>query len=406
MKKRLFDLMNQRRAQVTAMENAIGSNDTAAFDAAQTALSDLNGQIERVQAAITEAERFGGAGVPASGAPENSGGSLGALAAPAASQEEPRASREYARAFCSAIRAQAQGNTQAFSSALEVITNAMTESGGAPVGSDGGFLVPEDVDTQIRELRRALNPLSALFTVEPVTAPKGYRVLDEHPTAGFTKIAEMEDIPADDQPKFTRISYAVEDYGLYVPVSNDLLNDNDAGLMAYLSRWFAKKGVLTENNLLKGLLSTLVAADLAAGKEIGGIKQVLNVGLDPDISVSASIITNQDAFNVLDQLTDDKQRPLLQPDPVSVTQMRLFGRPVKVVSNAVLPTAEGKAPIYIGDFKQFGVLFTRQPLEVDSTSVGGNAWRSNSTEVRGIMRLDAKEYDKNAAKAVTVAVTV
>ncbi|MNO10239.1 hypothetical protein D3C81_2339740 [compost metagenome] len=45
----------------------------------------------------------------------------------------------------------------------------------------------------------------------------------------------------------------------------------------------------------------------------------------------------------------------------------------------------------------FGTLFQGKTLEVASTNIGGNAWVTDSTEVRGIMRLDAQKMDSAAA---------
>ncbi len=202
----------------------------------------------------------------------------------------------------------------------------------------------------------------------------------------------------DDQPAFTRISYAIEDYALIVPVSNDLMNDNTAGLMAYLSRWMGKKSVLTENINLLSLLGTLEGTALTSGKEIAGIKTALNTGLDPAISQTAALLTNQSGFNVLDLLTDSNGRPLLMPDPTKPTQMLLRGRPIVMLSDTYLPNDETNgAPLYIGDFSQFGTLFRAATMAVASTNVGGNSWNTNSTEVRAITRLDEMQTDSAAA---------
>lgn len=394
MKKKLYALQQRRQGLVAALEAAIG---TDGFEAAQAAVAAVNTEIDQLQAVITETERHG---------TPNPQGGIGAQYSAGNGEEDTEdtedlqavlSSREYTRAFCSAICAQAQGNTAALDIAVGNMRAALTQSGGATPGEDGGFLVPVDLQTAINEQRRALHPLSELFTVEEVTAPTGYRVMDKHPTSGFTKISEMDNIPLDDQPKFTRIKYEVEAYSLIVPTSNELVSDNTAGLMAYLSRWFAKKGVNTENSLLISQINMLTPSAIPAGNEIGGIKAILNKLLDPAISLTSVILTNQDGFDKLDQLVDSNGRPLLQPDPTNATQYRFAGRNVHAVSNSMLASTGATAPIIIGDLKQFATLFRRQPLQVESTNVGGNAWRTNSTEIRGIMRLDAKTFDIEAA---------
>ena len=190
---------------------------------------------------------------------------------------------------------------------------AMTEG----VEADGGLLVPQDIQTRINELRRSLMPLSDLFAVENVSFLSGSRVVDTAPNKGFTKIDEMAEIPQDDKPAFRKIAYKVEDYALILPVSNDLLRDTDEALLAYISRWLAKKQIITENNLLVTKLAALDESATAAttANVVETLKKALNVTLDPAISATAHFVTNQDGFNALDQLVDGNKRPLLQPDP-------------------------------------------------------------------------------------------
>jgi HK97 family phage major capsid protein len=77
-----------------------------------------------------------------------------------------------------------------------------------------------------------------------------------------------------------------------------------------------------------------------------------------------------------------------------------------LVSDAQLPnrviTTTGATkgtyyPVYVGDYKVFATLFRGKNLEVASTNIGGNAWATDSTEVRGIMRIDVKKLDTAAA---------
>jgi HK97 family phage major capsid protein len=106
-------------------------------------------------------------------------------------------------------------------------------------------------------------------------------------------------------------------------------------------------------------------------------------------------------------LKDGQQRPLLQPDPTNATLYRVLGREVRVLSDAQLPNATGTAttaPIYIGDGTQYACLFTKEGFEFVSTDVGGNAFRTDSTEVRGLIRLGVSKFDTDAMVLRTIAV--
>lgn len=308
-------------------------------------------------------------------------------------------SREYARAFANAIqhgynRKNARGREDA-----KILFDALTETGGSPAGSDGGFLVPEDIQQQILEKLRAFQPLSDVFGVETVSAPTGWRVVDTAPTKGLVAVDEMGQIDDDDdQPVFSKVTYSCTKKALILPVSNELATDNVANLFGYLSGWFAKKLVITENGLLITALKTLAATSINSDP-LKGIKTALNKSLDPAISALAMLIMNQTAFDVLDGLTDGQDRPLLQPNPTDETAYRIKGRNVMVVSDAQMANISGSpntADIYIGAPAQFATLFRCGNFELASTDIGGSAWRTDSTELRGIVRNGVTKFDADA----------
>ena len=360
----------------------------------RTALNDMQQRMAALQAAY-DVEKSAAAASLQPAAPS----------APARTRSEILKSNEYAHAFAWALRNGVNPrNGHNFADRTKILYDALTESGGNPVGADGGFLVPEDIDHQIRELE--LNPLAPLFGSETVTAPTGWRVVDTAPTTGFTAVNEMATVPSDDQPVFQKISYVLTKYGLILPVSNELASDEVANLFAYISRWFAKKDVILENGLLLGALDDLTATALSATDPIADLKKALNVDLDLAISLSAMVLTNQSGFNALDQLLDANDRPLLQPDPTNATVRRIFGRPVQVVSDAQLApdTTNNTADIYIGDGHEFATLFTRQGLEIVSTDIGGAAFTTDSIQVRGITRKGVSKFDTAAMVRRTIGI--
>ena len=393
----LQEIMNQittlggqiRQANAKLAQDANNSAVSVAdLEKQQEAIADMNKRMAALQASYNALKDGQQAGLtPVPGAEAQPKGLKAMLA-----------SNEYARAFVFALkhgitRKNGMGNEN-----VKILFDALTETGNS--GADGGFLVPEDIDNSIRELRRELNPLAPLFNEESVTTLSGWRVMDTAPTSAMPSIDEMGTVANNsDQPAFSKVTYTLGKYGLRIPISNELLNDEAAGLMAYLSRWFAKKLVLTENSLLITALKTLTASALTSGsiEADGAIKTILNKTLDPAISLSAVILTNQSGFDALDQLVDEMGRGLLQPDPTNATLYKMFGRRVVSVSDAQLPNTSSKPEFFIGDFKEFATLFRRDGFEVASTDVGGNAWATDSTEVRGIARLAVSKFDTSAA---------
>lgn len=277
------------------------------------------------------------------------------------------------------------------------VRNAANMNEGA--GEAGGFIVPTDEQTKINELKRALNPLSALVRVENVNTMSGTRVLEKaSDMTPFASVAELAAIGEIDGPKFTQVKYAIKKFAGILPISEELLADSDQNLLAYVNGWLAKKSVATENAQILAVLKTLTKAPLT---NLDGIKDILNATLDPTISLMSSVLTNQDGFNFLDKQKDTDGRYLLQPNPLDSTQKLLFGKPVTVVSNKVLPTdtsvaSAKKAPVIIGSFTDAVVLFDRQATTLTGTSVGGDAWKRDSYDVKAVARIDVQKFDDKA----------
>lgn len=275
-----------------------------------------------------------------------------------------------------------------------------TDSTNNPLAGNVGLIVPQDIQTRINEIMRQLNDLSQYVSVEEVNTLSGSRVLEaDNVMTPFQVVAEYGQIPEMDNPQFTPIQYQLVKRAGYLPLTNELLADSDQNIINYVSNWIARKVVVTKNTLITGLLQGLQPVQLA---NFDDIKKVLNVDLDPAISLNSIIITNQDGYHWMDTQVDDNGRYLLQDDITQPGRKIFKGRPVVVVSNRYLPTTPGTpgtpdvAPIFIGNGKQFAVLFTRGVYELASTTEGGDAWRRDTTELRVITRDDLVEWDTEA----------
>lgn len=298
---------------------------------------------------------------------------------------EPNARHE--QAFYNALRGTASAQD------MEIL-EARNLSSSVP--DDGGLLIPVDQQTQIIELRRAYAPLRDLVTVETVSTLTGSRVLEkdaEH--TAFEKFTETDVVPTTTAPQFTPVQYKVEAYGGILPVPRTLLNDQTANLRGYLNRWLAKKSVATENALIINILNLFPKTPIST---IDEVKDIMDVTLDPAISLLSKVVTNQDGFNYLNKLKDSQGNYLLEKDPKNSTKKMLNGKEIVVLSNKVLPstgTTEKKAPLIIGSLKEGIVLFDRETIEL-KTSQEGDAFKNNRVDIRAILRLDVKKFDSSA----------
>ena len=268
--------------------------------------------------------------------------------------------------------------------------------------ADGGYTVPEDIQTRINTYRDAKASLISIVDVENVTTNKGQRTFKKRAQqTGFSKVSEGGKIGAGATPQFERISYEIEKYAGYFPVTSELLADSDANITNVLIQWIGDESRVTRNKMILGVLDT---KDKTAIKGIDDIKKALNVTLGQAFKPTSSIITNDDGLQWLDTLKDSDGDYLLQPNPTKPTEMRLGAGattvPVFVVPNADLPTATNKVPMIIGDLKEAVKFFDRNQMSILSSNIASigdlNAYEMDLTLFRAIEREDCVMKDAQA----------
>lgn len=404
--RKLYDLKNKRAGLLAEAKADLDKKDLEGYQAKMTEIKAMNTEIEAMEDLAAEEGRFGD---------DDAGARLRAQVLTAKKEQDiqttaldaARRGNEYVNAFGKALKNGVSLASGRQDENLKPLYNALTIGGGTPAGSDGGFLVPVEFDNMIQRKMKEFVRLADYFNVEPVTSYSGWRAVE---TTASRKplplVGENTAIGMSEQPSFKKVEYTVKKYGDRIAVSQELLEDNTAGLLQYIADWFAPRVVLTENALLLALLDGLTASNLTAGKEVANLKSVLNRELNTAISRNAILLTNGLSYDFLDQLTDTNGRGLLVPNPADPDVYRFKGRPVVMADEDLLPsrkvTTTGATkgdydPIYIGYFKAFGTLFQRKALEFATTNIGGSAWANDAPEIRGIVRMDAQKVDEDAA---------
>lgn len=325
-------------------------------------------------------------------------------------------------------------------------------------GADGGYTVPEDIQTRIEKYREAKFSLATLVRSEAVTTNKGRRTFQtkaQH--AGFSKVAEAGTIGAVNGPQFKVLNYSIDKFAGYLPVTNELLEDSDANITAVMVEWLGEEAIATDNAQILAKIASKAETNLS---NIDGIKEALNITLGQAYAPTSVIVTNDDGLNYLDTLkvAPNSNEYLLKPDQnqtspyeyvIAVGARRV---PVVVVPNEVLastptysastatsvvsgktyytrsgsgtsespyvytkvtsPTgnpstssyyemdATAKIPFTIGDLKEAIEKFDRKQLTllISNTAAIGqiNAFEQDLTIFRGIMRADYKVRDEDA----------
>lgn len=299
------------------------------------------------------------------------------------------------------VRNNKKDSTKEFANAARngfKINNSMSE--GTP--ADGGYTVPEDILTRINTYKESKKSLKDLVDVEKVTTNKGQRTFKKRSQqTGFVKVGEKGKIGAKATPQFERITYEIEKYAGYFPVTNELLSDSDANITKTLIEWIGDESRITANKLILEQIETLSEVKLAG---IDDIKKALNVTLGQAFKATSKIITNDDGLQYLDTLKDTDGRYLLQPNPANPMEMRLCAGataiPIEVVPNDDMPTKTNKIPVIIGDLKEGIKFWDRQLMNIKTSDVAVigdlNAYEEDLTLFRAIEREDVTLKDKKA----------
>lgn len=284
-------------------------------------------------------------------------------------------------------------------------------------GEDGGYTVPEDIQTKINKWPEAEASFLAEIAEETVSTNKGARTYQTKADIDvFMDLDENGAITKEiTAPKFERVTYQIQDRAGFMPVSNDLISDSDVNIIAMVTEWLGRANVATANAKILGILDAHKnpkgngTYESQAGmktdlKDIDGIKRIVNVVLGQAYKSGAKIITNDDGLQYLDTLADENGRPLLNPDPTDSAKLQLrcgtVVVPVVVKPNKGFASTGTKVPFIIGDLKAGVKRFVRNRMTLKASDVAVigdfNAFAMNMTVIRAILRDDYKALDNDA----------
>ena len=293
-------------------------------------------------------------------------------------------------------------HTKEFAKAVRTGFKA-TMSEGVP--GDGGYTVPQDIQTKINEYKRAELSLLQYVDVQTTSYESGSRVFQKRAEIkGFTEVGEGAKITEGQLPKFEKMDYKVKKYGGYYPATMELVNDSDANIVDVLSQWIARQSVATGNRVVTNALKSFTTKEIDATNPIDSIKTILNVDLGQAYKPTSIIITNDSGLDLLDHLKDNDGKYLLQASPVDPMQKILTAGstriPLVVVPNQILANDTTKIPFFIGDVFEGVKHFNRQVLQMkasDTASIGVlNAFEEDLYIIRATERHDTKVFDTQA----------
>ena len=301
-----------------------------------------------------------------------------------------RATDEYKQAFNAYARLGRNGIGHDVVNALQVGTD-----------SEGGYIVPQEFETQIVEYLQDINEFRQFANVISTASSRKIPIESTLGTATWT--AE-EAAYTESDAAFGQV--VLDDYklGTIVKVSEELLQDAFFDVSAYLARNFAKRfGLAEETAFVTGAGSTL-----PTGLTVGGTDSTITFASNSAITtdeiidvyhaltrpyrVNARWVINDSTAKAIRKLKDTTNQYLWQPGLQAGVPALLYGKPV-LVSTAMPAIGTVAKSVVFGDLSGYTVA-DRQGVSVQrldelyaaNGQVGFRAWK----------RLDAKVTDTSA----------
>lgn len=259
--------------------------------------------------------------------------------------------------------------------------------------SNTSVVVPTDISTDVLELKDNLDDLSQYITVQEVGTGSGKFPVAKRATSVLATKEELAEITDVDEPLFIEVDYKVETRIGKIMFSNELIEDAAVNVVDYSKKQMKRMVKNTNNKNILAILSTFTAA---TATDTDGLKNVINVQLDPELDIK--LLVNQDAYNYLDTLKDVEGRYLLQPSLSAPSGKQFAGHDVIVVSNKVAPTPKDTVGfIFIGDLEEACILFKRKEITAE--------WEKFDSYSKGLavgVRSDYKQVDPEAGFVVNL----
>lgn len=222
-------------------------------------------------------------------------------------------------------------------------------------------VIPQEVVTPVLELKNSKYNLAQYATVKTVSAGSGhYPIAKRNNTAVLATKEELADIADVDANMFEDVPFDVKTRAGKIALSNEVIDDSAVDIVSEVKNQLQKLVDNTDNqNIMKVLTSDTFKKENATTTD--DLKKIFNVELDP--ALNKMWLVNQSGFNYLDTLKDNEGRYLLQPNPTAASGFSLFGAPVVMISDTVMPNnSDGSFPMIAGDIAEAVAVFRRNQV--------------------------------------------
>lgn len=255
---------------------------------------------------------------------------------------------------------------------------------------EGGALIPEEILTPQKALENVVNLEQYINTVSVNSGSGKYPVI-KHSGGRMNSVAELEKNPELSKPAITDVTWDIETYRGYIPVSQEVIDDANYDITGLIAEEINQQELNTKNFFIA---EALKAATPKAVTGLDGMKQLKNVDIEQVYDVKYYISAS--LYNALDLLKDANGRYLLQDDITSPSGKAISGNQVIVLDDTVIGNAKGDLVGFVGDAKRAVTLFDRKRSSVK--------WVDNDIYgqlLAGFVRFDVQTVDNSAGFYIT-----
>lgn len=259
---------------------------------------------------------------------------------------------------------------------------------------DGGVLIPEEILAPQKEKKDALD-LTKYVHIIKTNRGSGKIPLIKKSGSKMNTVAELEKNPELAKPSIDVVSYDIDTYRGYIPVSQEAIEDADYDITGLIAEEIADQELNTKNAAIVTILKSAPAPEYDDSEDalpvvgIDGLKTVINTKLKRVYNVK--LFVSSSLYNELDITKDKNGRYLLQDSISSASGKTFAGREVIVLDDDVIGEQAGDKVAFVGDAYEFVKLFDRKRASVK--------WVDNNIYgelLAGFVRFDTVAFDENA----------
>lgn len=229
---------------------------------------------------------------------------------------------------------------------------------------EGAPLVPSSVISPI--FRPASNSLdlSKFVNVKNVKTQSGTYPIAINNGAVLSDHAENGSIEQVDAG-VKAIDFKVTTKAGKIFVSNEVIADSTGSTL--LNEIKQQLSVLVQNTNNKHIADLLQKSDKTEVADLDSLKRTIDTKLDPTLT-NKIVLMNQSSFAEVDCMKDSTGRYLLQMSIADPTQKTLFGMPVVIVPDSLMPVTDGQLDYYVGSLFDYCAEFLREQVTVQWTA--------------------------------------